>query len=271
MIFNFILGTIVATAPVTHADVGAKFGTQADDYEKGRMTYRKELMGHIAKEVNKEASILDLGCGTGIATRQLYEYGFKDVKGLDVDYGMLEKAKNNPAQTVPAANYYQGNVLDIQNIFPNEKFDVMTAFAAFHWFCTDEAVAALKTALKPNGMILITGDLSKKGPDRFWALIESIMGSPVHDPRGNYDPIKVLEDAGFTVTVHRFETECVVDFDKAIAKRRSFSGWCNMTEEQKIRGEPLLQDFVRKEIAAQNRPDGKLLVTKIENLIVAKR
>ncbi len=268
--------------PVIHAKVGQKFSSQAGDYEKGRDAYGPQVFDQIVKEVGttklEEVRALDLGCGTGISTRALYEKGFIAVKGLDIDSGMLEKAKNNKAKTVPEQHYFQGNVADVRAIFKDEQFDLITAFSAFHWFCTAEAVNELKSVLKPGGIFVIAsggGDVDQNkraggSQAKFWKLIESIKGSPVHNPRENYEPVTVLEQCGFEVKSYIFETPSSQDFERAVAKRRSFSGWCNMTDEQKAKGEPLLQEFVRQQIAEQNHPDGKLHTTKKESCLVAR-
>lgn len=271
-----------ASNTVSFAEVGSKFGTQANDYEKGRNDYDPQIYGQIVKEIGGQnpnnVSALDLGCGTGISTRGLFKAGFLQVKGLDRDSDMLSKAVDNPEIIVPASSYVQGKVNELQTIFYGQQFDVMTAFASFHWYANHEAVRAIKGVLKPGGIFVIVGGLNQTSPeeqaiqDRFWGLIADIKGSPVQHPKASadYDPIKILEECGFTTSIHNFESQVLSSFEKACAKNRSFSGWCNMTEGQKEKGDIRLQQLIRDEIARQNRPDGLLSTFRTQNVIVAR-
>lgn len=269
----------------SHAIVGQKFSSQADDYEKGRRPYSQEIFNLIVSKVRdrllpstslQDVNALDLGSGTGISTRTLFDNGIVNVKGLEIADGMRQRAikaaMNSEGQSVPKENYLLGNVMDIGSLFKSEQFDLVTAFSAFHWFCNIEAVNAIKTALKTNGIFVIAGGEGKtqnREKSQFWELIESIKGSPVHDPRGNYDPIKVLSECGFNVEEHRFQREDCYDFETALAKKRSFSGWCNLTEEQKISGEELLRSLVKAQIEEQNHGDGMLHRTVEELCLIA--
>jgi len=61
---------------------------------------------HIIKYIRqiKNPKILEIGCGTGQLAHFLYDEGFKDYKGFDIDSDMVEKAKRNSKQNVFIAN-----------------------------------------------------------------------------------------------------------------------------------------------------------------------
>lgn len=268
-----------------HNLVGRKFGSQVGDYEKGRSAYSNKLLEFITnkiKELNPQLTlnqiqVLDVGCGTGISTRALYDQGFRNICGMDLDHAMLEAAREHSAnpgkETIPSENYLQGNVSEIETVFPQTKFDVVTAFSAFHWFCTAEEVTAIKTVMAANSIFIASSGGENRGrsahKSEFWQLIEEIKGSPVHNPRGNFHPIETLEACGFVVEEYRFTREIICDVETLMAKRRSFSGWCNMTEEQKIKGEPKLRELVEKQIKDQGHEDGLYRSSVEESCVIA--
>ena len=56
-------------------------------------------MAHEFLQGDKNAEILDMGCGTGLVGQYLKEFGYEKVVGLDASQGMLEKAKEKSAYT----------------------------------------------------------------------------------------------------------------------------------------------------------------------------
>lgn len=269
----------------THAQIGQQFQTQAADYEKGRRPYSQEVFDLVVKIVQERVStkleeikVLDIGCGTGISTRELYKNGFKNVQGMDISEGMLlkaiEAAKNGNEPSVPLENYLVGDIgkeKDIAKLFHHAKFDLITAFSAFHWFCSLEAINNIKAILKAKGYFIAAN--ARRGnsefKNQFWNLIASLQGSPVRDPQEGFEGRKLLEEGGFTVEEYCIERETKTDFENAVARCRSFSGWCNLSEEQKAKGDKDLQQLVRDHIAKQNHSDGKLHATHEEVCLVA--
>ncbi len=71
----------------------------ADDYE-GHMVdglgycspglVAERLLGHLSDDA---AEVLDVGCGTGLASAPLHERGLKNLDGIDLTVPMLEKAR----------------------------------------------------------------------------------------------------------------------------------------------------------------------------------
>jgi ubiquinone/menaquinone biosynthesis C-methylase UbiE len=55
--------------------VAESFDSDAEGYERARPNYPDELIAQIAA-VSRGPKMLDVGCGTGIATRQLQAAGY---------------------------------------------------------------------------------------------------------------------------------------------------------------------------------------------------
>lgn len=126
------------------------FGKLAAKYDALRPAYPKKVISVIFDSIQaRNPVILDLGCGTGISTRQLAKIK-TSVIGCDIDKDMLRIARLNPK---PNINYVEGSAEKIP--FDNYMFDCVTTFIAFHWFMNKRAIRQIKRVLKPNGVFCI--------------------------------------------------------------------------------------------------------------------
>lgn len=71
-----------------------------------RQTIYYPIWQHILKYIRQipEPKILEIGCGAGQLAHFLYDEGFKDYKGFDIDKDMLEIAKKNSPQSFSLAD-----------------------------------------------------------------------------------------------------------------------------------------------------------------------
>lgn len=103
------------------------------------------------------ATVLDIGFGTGTLTQKLYQYGC-DVYGQDFSSKMIELASNK----MPNANLYQGDFTKgIVKQLKQRSYDFIVATYSIHHLKEDEKVKFLHellTLLDKDGMILI-GDV----------------------------------------------------------------------------------------------------------------
>lgn len=103
------------------------------------------MYDYLKSLVNGEQPLtFDLGCGTGLSTGELKENGF-DVIGADKEEEMIAVAKKeNPNITFEIS---PANSLP----FPDNHFDLVTAFTAFHWFNDIESLTEIKRVIKLGG------------------------------------------------------------------------------------------------------------------------
>ena len=103
------------------------------------------------------ATVLDMGFGTGTLTQKLYQYGC-DIYGQDFSLRMIELASNK----MPNANLYQGDFTKgIVKQLKQRSYDFIVATYSIHHLKEDKKVKFLHellTLLDKNGMILI-GDV----------------------------------------------------------------------------------------------------------------
>ena len=118
-----------------------------------------EIIYKIYKKVisKSNATVLDIGFGTGTLTQKLYQYGC-DIYGQDFSLKMIEIASNR----MPNANLYQGDFTKgVVEQLKQRLYDFIIATYSIHHLKRDEKVKFLHellSLLNKNGMILI-GDV----------------------------------------------------------------------------------------------------------------
>ena len=146
------------------------FDLWADGYDKAvglsdeENTYPfagyKEVLGSIFQTVmqKENATVLDIGFGTGTLTTKLYEHGCS-VYGQDFSSRMIELAY----QKMPEAHLYQGDFTQgLAEPLRNQKYDFITATYSLHHLTDEQKTAFIKILLdrlNENGKILI-GDVA---------------------------------------------------------------------------------------------------------------
>jgi len=121
------------------------FGVDARGYDHARPTYPEELIERVVAG-RPEPTVLDIGCGTGIAARQFQSAGCV-VVGLDPDARMVAYASEQGLEA---------EVATFEEWEPaGRSFDIVTAAQSWHW--VDPAVGPRKVAdlLHPGGRLAI--------------------------------------------------------------------------------------------------------------------
>ncbi|MGI8467927.1 MAG: class I SAM-dependent methyltransferase [Pyrinomonadaceae bacterium] len=109
--------------------------------------------------LDAESTVLDAGCGTGLATLALYKAGYHPRKtfALDLSFNSLTiareqfgKDENVAAQTVEEV---QGNLLSLP--FANETHDAILTCGALEYVPLDKGLSELARVLKPGGKLIL--------------------------------------------------------------------------------------------------------------------
>ena len=120
------------------------FGQQAEAYDRFRPSYPDAVIDELLGPVPAGLEVLDVGCGTGIASRQIAQRGAK-VLGVELAPRMAEIARGHGVEVEIAA--FEG--WDAAG----RTFDRVTSAQAWHWL--DLPIASLKaaTVLRPGGRL----------------------------------------------------------------------------------------------------------------------
>lgn len=131
----------------------------SDVYNKSRPSYPVDLFIFLKNLFKKDRPLcLDIGCGTGISSRQLLDYGF-EVIGIDSSLSMLEIAIKHSSKSISFINCYAEKIGINQNMV-----DLITAGQSFHWFEKKAAILEFYRILNSEGYLGIfwnTRDKSK--------------------------------------------------------------------------------------------------------------
>jgi SAM-dependent methyltransferase len=131
-----------------HATAQSGFDTDAARYARGRPDYPAEVEGWIRDSLDLEPgkTVVDLGAGTGKFTRRLLATGAK-VIAVEPVAAMRERLTSD----LPEIEVLDGNASAIP--LAGASIDAIVCAQAFHWFATAEALAEMRRALKPGGIL----------------------------------------------------------------------------------------------------------------------
>ncbi|MFI0434519.1 MAG: class I SAM-dependent methyltransferase [Parachlamydiaceae bacterium] len=203
--FNFLKAQHQTLDEPLSKESWSRFGPLSQHYILGRKEKPDAVYAILKSYVSVNASVLDLGSGTGISTRQLHKNGFKNVIGVDRDLLMIKEAQaaNNKLCTI---KYIQADIA-LGLPFADEQFDVVTAASAFHWFSNESSTKEVARILKPNGYYFVIGGKGRyqesKKPDLLKQNIERIIqdSGVVRNKGKNQSVVDVLEAQGFKIIV----------------------------------------------------------------------
>lgn len=209
-------------------------------------------------DLRSEARLLEIGCGTGKATRPIAERGFHIV--------VLELGEN-------LARVARGNLADYPNVeiinssfeeweFPEASFDGIYAASSWHW--VDQSVRYSKAAhlLRPNGSLAFWSATHAfpQGFDPFFTEIQEVyeeIGESYAGPWPPQPPEKIGDDSDEIrttglfqeVVVRRYVWEVTYSAEVYIRLLETFSGHIAMSPEKRDR----LYEEIRQRIARRPR------------------
>jgi SAM-dependent methyltransferase len=121
-----------------------RFLTGGDVYAKARPSYPIALIDWILERAPGKR-VVDLGCGTGIASRLFAARGC-DVTGVDPSEDMLRQARAAGG----GVSYVRGEAETTG--LPGGSFDVAIAAQAFHWFDAPRAITEIARLVRTGGV-----------------------------------------------------------------------------------------------------------------------
>ena len=127
----------------------ADYSKLADGFEASQIGYSSDVYAVLAENgLKTNGTILDIGCGTGLASEPLAKAGAK-ITGVDASDEMLEYARAR----MPAQTWRTGDATKLE--FADGSFDGAICAQAFHWFDRASAMREMIRVVKPGGVVAI--------------------------------------------------------------------------------------------------------------------
>jgi len=143
------------------------FDAVAELYDRARPTYPPEVFDDLValSGVPGDGHVLEIGCGTGQATRPMAERGYR-ITAVELGAHLAAVAQRNLA-AYPNVDVQTAAFEDWP--LPAESFDLAMAVSSFHWLDPAVALAKIAAALRPGGAVaIISGSHVEGGTSQFF-------------------------------------------------------------------------------------------------------
>ncbi|MEW6491626.1 MAG: class I SAM-dependent methyltransferase [Cyanobacteriota bacterium] len=144
----------------------------ADAYNRARPRYPKELIDRAVEvaQLHKDATILEVGCGPGIATIPFARFGFSIVC-LEPSQEACQLARQNCA-SYPSVEITNTTFEEWE--LEAEKFDAVLAATSFHWVAPEIGYLKAATALKDNGSLILLWNMTPQPPYEVYQALHEV-------------------------------------------------------------------------------------------------
>ena len=121
-------------------------------YASHRPTYPEAAFRAALNGLGDAPVVVDIGCGTGIASRALAGLGMR-VIALDPNEAMLEAARSHPDAMMREIDYRLASAE--KTGLPGDSADLILCAQAFHWFDAPVALAEFHRVLRRRGRLAL--------------------------------------------------------------------------------------------------------------------
>jgi SAM-dependent methyltransferase len=159
------------------------FGTDPETYDAARPGHADEVYDilRVRCDLRPGSSVLEIGPGTGQATRRLLELGASPLIAIEPDPALAEYLRSALGDQVEVRPTTLEDV-----VLEPAAFDLAAAASSFHWVEEDVSLAKLRDALRPGGWVAIWWTLfgDETRPDPFRTAVDPLFVDIPHSPSG---------------------------------------------------------------------------------------
>ena len=162
------------------------FGLDPETYDAARPGHAGEVYEILRERcgVRSGATVLEVGPGTGQATRRLLELGADPLVAIEPDAALAAYVRRALDDRVEVRE----TALEDAELEP-DAFDLAAAASSFHWVAEDVGLAMLSAALRPGGWIALwwTSVGDEWQPDAFMQALDPLFEDLPHGPWASLD------------------------------------------------------------------------------------
>ncbi len=174
------------------------FGVDPDGYDRARPDYPAWIFDRLtsARALFPGAITLEIGAGSGLATRHLLARGASPITLLEPDERLAAHLGTalNEADTPPEVDIQTLSFEDAS--LPDGHYDLIVSATAFHWIEPEAGFEKARRLLKPGGTLAlfwnVFQDLDK--PDPFHDATRSLLSPLASSPSGAPDTVPFALD-----------------------------------------------------------------------------
>lgn len=167
---------------------------------------RMNLFVDLLRELKQNGTIkaldsaIDIGCNNGIYSKLISDFGFKEVRGVDIDQSLLNSANQYFAINSPDKKIYFEN-FNAENLTGAHVYDfILCTEVIEHTGKPEQVIANIKRILKPGGVSVITLPNAMSWPYLLTWLSHKIQRKPIdaelrdHLSYPSYRALKLFKD-----------------------------------------------------------------------------
>jgi SAM-dependent methyltransferase len=236
-------------------DVRLSFNEAPEIYDRVRPSYPADLFDTLFRMLPAEPEIVEVGPGTGQATKDLLARG-ASVLAIEIGPATAAKLRSNLPSGRLRVSVGDFEVIEI----PGGKADAVFSATAYHWISRESQTDRSAAIMRPGGLVAIVDLIQVDSPEDagFFAAAQPIYErfdqghtGPPAPSRGNVDPtIRSVLDAD-----PRFDSVGVLRYDwdqtYSAAEYRdlmlSYSGTQMMKESDRLSLLDEIESFIRSD------------------------
>jgi len=175
--------------PFPRSEGRSVFGTIAPIYATARPDYPDRVFEVLRTRcgLGPSSRVVDVGAGSGQATRRLLEAG-ADVVAVEPSPALADELRAE----LGAASRSQVVVMTVEEVeLSPSSFDLATAATSYHWLDPDLALPKIGRILRPGGWVALWWNLfgDPEEPDRFHDATEPILRDLAPSPSEGVDGV----------------------------------------------------------------------------------
>lgn len=181
-------------------DIVKFYNDLSDSWDKTRPAYSAEIFKLMISGMDKDKqhSILDFGCGTGLLCKYLLDnFPRAKAEGVDISSQMIKKAKAN----CPGCNFYTGDISSIDS----GNYDIIVSKDVFnHIGDIRKTILKLDSILRPGGKLIFAN--RERDPQIKKEIIDSLESLEYGIRSGNHSFKPTKEEINFFIeTLSEFQ------------------------------------------------------------------